>query len=359
MKKILFLVGNLSNTGGTERVTTLIANELARKGFDVSILSLIDGMKPSFILYDKISYFSLYSEKISFKKNFINAVLKIRKFVKQKNISTIIVVDSISCIFTIPALFGLDIKHICWEHFNFNNNNGTNLRNYGRIFAAKFCDDIVTLTSRDVELWENGIKNIKAKIVAIPNPSPYSVSHQHSQKKEKIVLAVGRLTKVKGFDLLLEAWSLVCNVNKNWCLNIVGGGEEEDSLKELANSLNITDRVNFIGPSKEVERYYKESSFYCLSSRNEGFPMVLLEAQSFGLPIVSFDCDTGPSEVIEHNHNGFLVEHMNVQKLAENMLTMIDLESEKYERMVQSSIILSERFTIDKIILKWIDIIND
>ena len=359
MKKILFLVGNLSNTGGTERVTTLIANELAKKGFDVSILSLVDGMKPSFLLYDRVSYFSLYPEKISFKKNFIDAVLKIRKFVKQKGISTLIVVDSISCIFTIPALFGLNIKHICWEHFNFNNNNGTVLRNYGRFFAAKFCDDIVTLTSRDVELWKNGIKNIKAKIFAISNPSPYSVSHQYSHKKEKSVLAVGRLTKVKGFDLLLEAWSLVCNVNKNWCLNIVGGGEEEDSLKELANSLNITDRVNFIGPSKEVDRYYKESSFYCLSSRNEGFPMVLLEAQSFGLPIVSFDCDTGPNEIVEHNKNGLLVERMNVQELAKNMLTMIELEPEKYESMVQSSIMLSERFTIDKIILKWIDIINN
>lgn len=359
MKNILFLIENLSNTGGTERVTTLVANELVKNGFNVSILSLVDGMTPFFKLNNKIDYLSLYSKKISFKKNFIEVVLKIRKYIKQKNITTLIVVDSISCIFTIPALFGLNVKHICWEHFNFINNNGTILRNYGRFFAAKFCDDIVTLTSRDIELWKKGIKNIKAKIIAIPNPSPYSVSFYQSQKKEKIVLAVGRLTKVKGFDLLLEAWSLVCKVNKNWCLYIVGGGEEENSLKELAKVLNITNRVNFIGPSAEVDRYYKESSFYCLSSRNEGFPMVLLEAQSFGLPIVSFDCDTGPNEIIEHNKNGLLVEHMNVEVLAENMLTMIDLEPARYESMVQSSIILSERFTVDRIILKWIDIINN
>ncbi|HBI2329188.1 glycosyltransferase family 4 protein [Acinetobacter baumannii] len=359
MKNILFLIENLSNTGGTERVTTLVANELVKNGFNVSILSLVEGMTPFFKLNNKIDYLSLYSKKISFKKNFIEVVLKIRKYIKQKNITTLIVVDSISCIFTIPALFGLNVKHICWEHFNFINNNGTILRNYGRFFAAKFCDDIVTLTSRDIELWKKGIKNIKAKIIAIPNPSPYSVSFYQSQKKEKIVLAVGRLTKVKGFDLLLEAWSLVCKVNKTWCLYIVGGGEEENSLKELAKVLNITNRVNFIGPSAEVDRYYKRSSFYCLSSRNEGFPMVLLEAQSFGLPIVSFDCDTGPNEIIEHNKNGLLVEHMNVEVLAENMLTMIDLEPARYESMVQSSIILSERFTVDKIILKWIDIINN
>ncbi len=352
MKNICFLIGNLSNSGGTERVTSLIANELAKKNDNITILSFTDGAVPFFELNDNIKTYSLYKKEVSFKKNFLGAVWKIRKFVKQNHIETLVVVDSISCMFTVPALLGLQINHICWEHFNFNNNNGVMFRNIGRKWAAKHCDYIVTLTKRDKELWENGLRNISAKIVPIANPSPYE-NIQHTPSLEfKVALAIGRLTHVKGFDMLIESWAKVCYVNHDWKLRIVGSGEEEENLKKQAKHLEIDNRIDFIPTTRDVEQYYKTSSFYCLSSRFEGLPMVLLEAQAFGLPIVAFNCDTGPSDIVTHDRNGYLIEDFSVLEYSKAILQLIN-EKEKYSSLVSNTKKNTKIFDVSEIVKQW------
>lgn len=357
MKKICFLIGNLNNAGGTERVTSIIANELCKKDYDVSILSLVDGSNAFFPLEDNIKTYSLYHKKISFKKNFLGAVWKIRQFVKSNNIDTLIVVDSISCMFTVPALYGLKVNHICWEHFNFNVSLGVTSRNLGRKWAASHCDYIVTLTKRDKELWQQGLQDIKAAIIPIANPTPYENVHHTPSLAFKTILTLGRLTHQKGFDYLIEAWAQVCQANGDWTLRIVGSGEDEDALKEQAKRLEILDRIDFIPANKEIEQYYKTSSFYCLSSRFEGLPMVLLEAQAFGLPIISFDCDTGPGEVVVHNLNGWLVENGNVEALSERLLTAIQLNKNKYQEISNHAKSSSLRFSVSQIVDHWHDIL--
>ena len=114
MKKVCFLIGNLNNSGGTERVATLIANELVKMNYNVSIISLAGGKYPFFELDDSIRTYSLYSDKVSFKTKFFGVVSKLRNFVKKNKIDSFVVVDSMSCIFTVPALYGLKINHICW-----------------------------------------------------------------------------------------------------------------------------------------------------------------------------------------------------------------------------------------------------
>ncbi len=357
MKKICFLMGNLSNPGGTERVTTLIANELAEKNPNISILSLTDGKNPFFYLNADVKTYSLYPMKISFKKNFIGAVLKIRRFVQQHQIDSLIVVDSISCIFTVPALYGLQVNHICWEHFNFNVNLKTKSRDIGRKWAAKYCDYIVTLTKRDKELWQQGLNDINAKIIPIANPTPYENVKHRPSLDFKNVLTLGRLTYQKGFDSLIEAWAQVCKTNEDWTLSIVGSGEDEEALKDQAKRLEVLSRINFVPANKDIEQYYKKSSFYCLSSRFEGLPMVLLEAQAFGLPIVAFDCDTGPAEVVEHRTTGLLVKAGDTSQLADCLLTMINITNSEYEMMSANTIENSQNFSIQSIIKTWLSII--
>lgn len=357
MKKICFLIGNLNNSGGTERVSSLIANELSNKNYDVSILSLADGTKPFFTLEPHIHTYSLYPQKISFKKNFIAVVWKIRSFIQQHQIETLIVVDSISCMFTVPALIGLEVRHICWEHFNFNNDNGVKFRSIGRKWAAKYCTYVVTLTKCDKGLWEQALRDIKAEIVPIVNPSPYESTNHVPNLEYKVILAVGRLTHVKGFDLLIDAWSLVCQHNINWTLCIVGSGEEEEVLKNQAERLGLNNRIKFIPATKDVEQYYKTSSFYCLSSRFEGLPMVLLEAQAFGLPIVAFDCDTGPNEIIKNEINGWLIENGNVDVLAKQISKSIGLDEDNYRNMSKSAKLSSQKFSVTNIVKIWINIL--
>lgn len=355
-KKVCFLIGDMSLSGGTERVTSLIANSLVDEGYQVSILSLSGGKQSFFEMYDQIGLYSLFDQKVSMKKNFITCCRRIRKFVQSHQIDSLIVVDSISCVFTVPALMGLRIQHICWEHFNFNVDLGVSFRRLGRKWAAKYCDVIVTLTKRDKELWEAGLKNIKAKIVPIANPTPYENIQHTPELKNKIVLALGRLTYQKGFNFLVEAWAKVCMQDQDWTLQIVGSGEDEQALKQQAESLGVANRIEFIPATKNVDQYYRNSSFYCMSSRFEGLPMVLLEAQSYGLPIISMDCDTGPAEVISHGENGFLVN--SVDEMAASIVQAIHLDELHYHQMVQNSKNNVLRFNSKNIIGCWKDILE-
>ncbi len=357
MKKICFLIGNLNHSGGTERVTTLIANALAQKNFQVSILSLADGKQPFFELEPDIKIYSLYPEKILFKKNFFGAVWRIRKFVTQYQIDTLIVVDSISCVFTVPALFGLKVKHICWEHFNFKVNLGVKYRDIGRKWAAKYCDYVVTLTKRDKELWEQGIKNTKAQIIPIPNPTPFEVQQNIPSLDYKTILCVGRLTYQKGFDLLITAWARVAQQVPDWKIVIVGSGEDELMLKQMAKDLGVEDSIIFAGQQKNMSTFYRQASFFCMSSRFEGLPMVLLEAQSYGLPIVAFDCDTGPAEFVLNNQNGYLCENGNIQSFADEMLNLINLNKISYLKYSTLSKKKSNEYSIEKIIKTWKNLI--
>lgn len=358
MKKICFLIGNLNNSGGTERVTTLIANALAQKNFQVSILSLADGKQSFFELKPDIKTYSLYPEKISFKKNFLGTVWRIRRFVTQNQIDTLVVVDSISCVFTVPALFGLKVKHICWEHFNFKVNLGVKYRDIGRKWAAKYCDYVVTLTKRDKELWEQGIKNIKAKIIPIANPSPFEVQENIPSVDYKTILCVGRLTYQKGFDLLITAWAKVAQQVPDWKIVIVGSGEDEQMLKQMAKSLGVDDSIIFAGQQKNMSTFYRQASFFCMSSRFEGLPMVLLEAQSYGLPIVAFDCDTGPAEIVQHNINGLLVESGNINGLTNSLLELINLSNIQYEKTSSNAVENSVRYSVNPILKQWLSIIK-
>ena len=357
MKKICFLIGNIDHSGGTERVTSLIANDLSKKGYKIHILSLFGDDNPFFELDENIRMYSFYSKRISFKKNFLQTIWKIRNFSTEHQLDTLIVVDSISCVFTVPALFGLKIKHICWEHFNFNVDLGVSFRRLGRRLAAKYCDYIVTLTNRDKELWMHGLSNIKAEIVPISNPTPYENTEHLPNLESKIILAIGRLTHQKGFDFLIDAWAKVCKINSDWTLRIIGDGEDEKKLKQQAKDLGIYNRIEFIPAKKNINKYYKTASFYCMTSRFEGLPMVLLEAQAFGLPIVAFDCDTGPSEIITNNINGYLCDQNNCEDLSFALDNMMNMSEEKFQNMCLNAKLNSDSFKLDKIIKKWINII--
>lgn len=353
MKNICFLIGNLNNSGGTERVTSLIANELSKSGYNISILSLNYGSEPFFLLNSTIETHSLYQRKISFKRNLLGTIFKIRSFVKRKDIDTLVVVDSISCVFTVPALYGLKINHICWEHFNFNVDLGIVYRRIGRKLAARYCDYIVTLTSRDKELWENGLENIRAKIVSIANPTPYENVKCTPSLEFKTILAMGRLTYQKGFDILIDAWSKVKIENSDWTLRIVGSGEDEIALKSKAKILKISESIDFVPVTNNVEQYYRTSSFYCLSSRFEGFGMVMVEAQSFGLPVIAFNCEAGPSDIIKNGLNGYLVEEQNSDKLAISINNACKISDENYEKLVTQSKVMSERYYIKNVLNSW------
>ena len=138
----------------------------------------------------------------------------------------------------------------------------------------------------------------------------------------------------------------------DWNLKIVGSGEEEENLKNLAKALHIEDSVNFTPRTNDVSFYYESSSIYCLPSQTEGLPLVVIEAMAFGLPIVAFNCSPGVKQLVEHKENGFLCEKNNIEEMVKGLDLLIN-NPELYQQMSDKSRLMSEDYGIEKIIEEW------
>ncbi|MEY0220232.1 glycosyltransferase family 4 protein [Providencia rettgeri] len=362
MKNICFFLYNMDLIGGTERVCSTIANNLPPDKFTVHILSFRSDNTPQFELNKNIFVHSL-SKKTNIKilTNLITP-LKLRQFLINKKIDILINVESMLTIYSCPAVIGLNINNICWEHFNYKINLNRKLRDLSRKLASRYCDYIVTLTEQDKELWLANL-NCKAQVITIPNPITVSPPLPNLNiEKKKLCLAIGRFTYQKGFDLLLRAWKIVVTSKPDWKLRIVGDGKEKENLKKLCVDLKLEDYVEFIPNTPQIALHYLESSFFIMSSRFEGLPLVLIEAQAYSLPIISFDCTTGPRDIIIQNETGWLCEPENINSLSENIYNAINIlekENDKYANMSKKSKLNSERFSIDKVMPLWLSVISD
>ena len=162
---------------------------------------------------------------------------------------------------------------------------------------------------------------------------------------KKYVLAVGRLVKQKGFDRLLQAWRRVCDDFPNWRLCVIGAGPDEAELKGLADTLDIQASVQFVPPVKGLAAVYRHADLYAMSSRAEGFPMVLLEAMAAGLPAVRF-AGTGPDVIIRNGTDGFLVKQNHTDQLAAKLAELM-ADEEKRSRFGAQARAVVERFSLD------------
>lgn len=354
--RILLLGGNFNNTGGTERVGSLVANGLSEAGYEIVLASMSCGDKPFFPLNKEIKVTSLFNSLGRTLYRTPSLIYKIRKLLKDEKIDILIVVETMSVLFTLPAVIGLPVKHICWEHFNFNSDLGKKGRRLARQLAARYCDSVVTLTERDKEYWLQGTQH-KNQITAIPNPCPFSVQDNIYPQQSKVVLAVGRLAKQKGFDYLLQAWLKVIKYAPDWQLKIVGEGEERASLSQFITDNNLADSVELVGNTDNVQKYYEQAAIFCLSSRFEGFPMVLLETLSFGLPVVSFDCDTGPAEILDGT-GSILVKPCDTDLLADGLNELI-ADIDLRESISIASKDKAKQYQSDQILGSWVALVEN
>ena len=353
--RVLILGGNFDHAGGTERVGSMLANGLSEAGYEIVLSSVSQGDKPFFALNKEIKVVSLFKATGRGLYHTPTLIYKIRKLLQEEDIDTLIVVESMLVLFTLPAITGLPVKHICWEHFNFNNDLGKKGRRVARQLAARYCDSVVTLTERDKEYWLKSTRH-KSQIISIANPCPFPVQYYDKNADTKIVLAAGRLTYQKGFDLLLESWLQVNKVMPDWKLKIVGEGIDRAKLAEFIEKNQLTDVVELIGNTCKMSKYYQQAEIFCLSSRFEGFGMVLIEALAFGLPIVSFDCEVGPAEILEGT-GSILVPQDDTNQLA---LSLVELmrDSERREDISKQSKLKAEIYQPKNIINQWVELLE-
>lgn len=354
MKNIAFLCHNVDESGGLERVTTLIANELDKDvNYKIYIFSLYKNEKTFFSINSNINI--VYINGLGY----FSKIYQLRTILKKIKLDYLIVVDTLLSLIAIPSTLGLNIKCIGWEHYSYFSTLINIKRKLSRYLVAKFFTKIIILTDRDRYNWNKSF-NISEKLYVVRNPSSFNINEYIDKTAFNNVLAVGRLRYEKGFDLLIKCWGLAKpHLPSNSKLIIVGDGEQKDSLNILINKLNLHDSVEIKGFTKNIDSYYRTAKIYCLTSRTEALPLVLIEALSFSTPLLAMDCYTGPREIIIDGYNGFLCEENNIELFSKKMIEVLNLDSWQFSNLCKNSYYSSKKYSIEETASVWKILLNN
>lgn len=359
MQNIAFFSGDITKSGGTERVATIIANELCVSGkYNISFISLEQrNEEPFFYISDKIERYVLYPRLNRTIYHIVGIIRKVIKLKKEKGIDVIIDIDGILDMYSIPCKWLTGVKVISWEHFNYFQNPFVPYRKITRRMAARWADWIVTLTAEDKQYYQEHLK-IKNNIKNIYNPIVQDGKIHGYCSESKLLLSVGRLTYQKGFDMLVDIAKPILDKNSDWKWVVLGEGEERTQLEEKIKKYGLEDRLILKGNVDNVNEYYVQASLFIMTSRFEGLPMTLLETKPYHLPLISFKCKTGPAELIEDGVNGFLIEQDDIKGMSNRIQQLIDSKKmrELFSANSQKDI---ERFKLETVVKQWENLLDN
>ena len=201
--------------------------------------------------------------------------------------------------------------------------------------------------------------NVHTKVVYIPNFLTRFPENVDAAVREKTVLAAGRLTEVKRFDLLIEQFAHIHEREQEWKLRILGDGEDRAKLEEQIAKLGAGSYIKLTGRKNgdEVESEMLSASIFAMSSRSEGFPFVLMEAQSCGLPIIAYDVRVGPGAVVHDGEDGVLVPEGERQQYEDKLCELMD-KPELREKMSANATAAIREFSEEKVAEKWYEVIE-
>lgn len=306
-----------------------------------------------FPIHSAVQLSSLHMEGRSANFSDVAKWRALRRFVRERKVGVLVDVDVALSWYSLVSTLGLPVRVISWEHFHYFINVGDAgqrwRRSLARWMAVRRAHALVTLTQRDRQQYLKADK-CKVPIVHIPNPVTILVDAP-SARAGNVVLAAGRLVPQKGFDRLLDAWALIAADVGGWRLRVVGSGPEENALRTQSVRLGVTETVEFVPSTPDMSGVYRDASIYAMSSRFEGLPLVLIEAKSFGLPIVSFDCACGPSDIVRDGVDGLLVQDGDVAALAAALRGLI-LDKERRDAFGEAAR-EDRRFEPQPVVERW------
>lgn len=358
MKKIALVKWVINGTDGGLKVATNLANEFSEV-YEVHLISVISTEDMFFPLSNEVRYKNLSPKKISMSRNFLKAVKLLRTYIKENNIDVLFGIGVSMNIIGITSTIGLNTKFISCDHTNSIIDIDTTVKRFQRYVGAKLADKIITLTTADRKNYINKYKIKPDRVEYIYNwIDSMDIVNKYDIDSKKLI-TVGRFDSQKGYDYLSKVAINILSSYPDWQWDIYGSGDEQvkqDLLTELDKG-GVLSQVHFKGNVNGTDNIYPGNAIYVMTSRYEGLPLVLLEAKQYGLPIVSFNCPTGPAEIVLDGENGYLIENFDINQMSQKIIELIE-NNELRLRFSQNSMLDTDKFNKKKIIKQWIELIE-
>lgn len=372
--KIVYCISGMFKSGGIERVITNKVNYLVAHGYEACIITTDQAGRPDFFPIDErveridlgLNY-DQYDELPTWKRYWKTWRLRSLHKARLEEALKQLRADVTVSVWRHEVSFLPDLKDGSRKVLELHSAKDTAVLMYPvasklrRLFghlrvalqervAARY-DRFVILTHEEQPLWK-GFTNLSV----IPNALPFRPK-QFADVSAKRLIAVGRMEYQKNFPDLLRIWSRVAPTFSDWELHIYGDGWMLDGLRRQAEELGVASQVTFEGAVSDMETAYASSSIYLMTSHFEGLPMVLLEAQSVGLPAVSYACSSGPRDIITDGEDGFLVPLYDEVAFAER-LSMLLRDEELRTRMGKAAEVASHRYDLEVIMPQWLELFS-
>lgn len=362
--KVLFLIHSLS-PGGAERATVNLSNYWATKNWDVVIVTLAPLSKDFYKLHDRVRRIALNLAEES--PNILyGAIANLKRLIAIRRVLNTECPDvAVGMMTTASVLLGFlsltmseKIVMIGCEQTHPPMVPISRLWYTLRYLAYPHLDAVIALTKESAQ-WIAS-KTGARRVEVIPNPIPWPFPSQPPYLNPKdilsqdcrLLLGVGRLVKEKGFDLLIGAFSKLASYFPEWVLTILGEGPLRHQLENQVMVHGLQGRIMLPGVAGNVGEWYERADIYVMSSRFEGFGNTLAEAMAHGTPVVSFDCPTGPRDIIRHEVDGLLVPPGDVERLVYALERLMRDESLRL-RLAAKAVEARERFSLERIAAKW------
>lgn len=353
--------------GGAERTASALANAWAQQGHNVTLITLVRDDVPAFALYPAVVLRQL-KVRSGVTHNILHGLFRqfrsvrvLRRALRESEPDLVISFMDIPNVLTILAARGFPAPVVITEHIHpAHYHIGWHWQALRRLVYHR-ADNLVCV-SRPLLEWFLARTQVRGRV--IPNPVALPLTNSVSSKRvEKdsnghVVLGMGRLVEQKGFDLLLAAFARIAERHPDWSLKILGGGPLLGQLQAQAQNLGLQGRVEFTGALADPFPVMRAADLFVFSSRFEGFGNALCEAMACGLPAISFDCPSGPSDIIRPGVDGVLVPAQDVAALAESMDRLMSDEPERLKLAARAPEVLS-RFGMPKILELWQQLFDD
>ena len=360
MKKIALVKWILDDSGGGERVAVSLANELTKK-YEVHLIGITTKQSDLFFkINSQVKYSNFFDHRVRLSKNILKISIMLKKYFRDNEIEVAFGIGISANIFLSLAGIGTQTKVVLCDHTNSITDNREFSQKVQRYVGAKCADKIITLTQEDRRNYIKQYGISETKIAYIYNWKEDGLSNVIYNDESTNIVTVGRFDYQKGYDYLVQVAKKVLKDKTDWTWEIYGSGKQDevDKIRDLITENDLQDKLVIKGLEKNQDLIYGDKGIYVMTSRYEGLPLVLLEAQQYKLPIVSFRCPTGPSEIVESGVNGYLIDCYDVEEMSNRLLELMN-DKELRNRFSSHAKDNMEKFNKDRIIHQWIDLIEE